>query len=114
MRGRDHVLSGGARSGIAEDIDSCRLDAVPLMAERRFPLTSSLERIPSGGAMHVAAVAWALSIIVACDRFWRNADAGSIALSIQQPTAYRLVSILLADVHDAIQRAGLMDVKESL
>ena len=53
-----------------------------------------------------------LQRLVAIERFSEGLDAAAMAQSIQQTTAYKRESFLLAYVYDAIQRAGLTDVKD--
>ena len=53
-----------------------------------------------------------LQRLVAIVRFSEGLDAAAMAQSIQQTTAYKRESFLLAYVYDAIQRAGLTDVKD--
>ena len=53
-----------------------------------------------------------LKRLVAIVRFSEGLDAAAMAHSIQQTTAYKRESFLLAYVYDAIQRAGFTDVKD--
>ncbi len=53
-----------------------------------------------------------LQRLVATVRFSEGLDAAAMGQSIQQTTAYKRESFLLAYVYDAIQRAGLTDVKD--
>lgn len=53
-----------------------------------------------------------LQRLVAIVRFSDGLDAAAMAQSIQQTTAYKREGFLLAYVYDAIQRAGLADVKD--
>ena len=53
-----------------------------------------------------------LQRLVAIVRFSEGLDAAVMAQSIQQTTAYKRESVLLAYVYDTIQRAGLTDVTD--
>ena len=53
-----------------------------------------------------------LQRLVAMMRFSEGLDVSSMAQSIQQTTAYRYESFLLAYVVDALQRAGLTEIKD--
>ena len=53
-----------------------------------------------------------LQRLVARVRFSKGLDASSMVQSIQQTTAYRRESLLLAYVFDAIKRTGLTDIKD--
>ncbi len=53
-----------------------------------------------------------LQRLVAIVRFSEGLDAAAMGQSIQQTTAYKRESVLLAYVYDTIQRAGLTDVTD--